>query len=70
MPYLSMMKVRDMMAKREDKIKKQMDNNSSKKMNPTEKIIKLELEIDISRKETAHQTLRYRELLDENKKMR
>lgn len=48
-PYLNMVKIRDMMAKREKKIRKEVEADN-KRINPTDKIIKLETELDITRK--------------------
>lgn len=44
LPYLNMMKVRDLMAKREVKLKKEMDDQNGN-INPTVKIIRLEGEL-------------------------
>ena len=58
-----MVKIRELMAKREKKIRKEVEAEA-KRINPTDKIIKLETELDITRKELASQTLKFRHMQD------
>lgn len=52
------------MAKREKKIRKEVEADN-KRINPTDKIIKLETELDITRKELASQTLKFRRIQED-----
>ena len=67
-PGLNMLKVRELMAKRENKIKKDMDEANAN-INPTTKIIRLERELEVSRKELTNLMLKYRTVEDHNKKI-
>ena len=65
-PYLNMKKVREMMAKREEKMRKEWEQEKHH-VNPTNKIIQLETELEITRKELSNQTLKFRLMTDEVK---
>jgi hypothetical protein len=67
-PYLNMKKVRELMMKREEKLKKEIEAEGHH-VNPTNKIIQLESELDITRKELTSQMLKFRTMIEENKKM-
>ena len=67
-PYLNMKKVRELMMKREEKMKKEIEAEGHN-INPTTKIIQLETELDITRKELTNQTLKFRTMTDENRRM-
>ena len=69
MPYLNMRRVREMMAKREEKMRKEWEQEKHH-MNPTTKIIQLETELEITRKELANQTLKFRLMSEEVKGLR
>lgn len=65
-PYLNMVKVREIMAKRENKMRKEIEADN-RHINPTDKIIKLETELEITRKELTNQSLKFRTMEDELK---
>lgn len=65
-PYLNMMKIREIMAKRDNKLRKEIEAEG-RHINPTDKIIKLETELDITRKELTSQTLKFRNMSEELK---
>ena len=67
-PYLNMKKVRELMMRREEKFKKEMEAEGHH-VNPTNKIIQLEGELDITRKELTSQMLKFRTMADDHKKM-
>lgn len=68
-PYLNMKKVREMMAKREEKMRKEWEQEKHH-VNPTNKIIQLETELEITRKELSNQTLKFRLMTDEVKDLK
>lgn len=49
------------MAKRDTKLRKEIEAEG-RHINPTDKIIKLETELDITRKELTSQTLKFRNM--------
>lgn len=67
-PYLNMKKVRELMMKREEKMRKEIEAEGHH-INPTNKIIQLEHELAITRKEVTSQMLKFRIMIDENKRM-
>lgn len=54
------------MAKRDTKLRKEIEAEG-RHINPTDKIIKLETELDITRKELTSQTLKFRNMSEELK---
>lgn len=61
-----MMKIREMMSKKENRIRKEVEA-ANHHINPTDKIIKLETELDITRKELTHQSLKFRNMAEDLK---
>lgn len=54
------------MAKRDNKIRKQIEADA-RHVNPTDKIIKLETQLEITRKELTNQTLKFRNMSEQLK---
>ena len=67
-PFLNMKRVRELMAKREEKMKKEIEAEGHH-VNPTNKIIQLETELDITRKELTSTMLKFRQMQEDNRRM-
>lgn len=67
-PYLNMKKVRELMMRREEKYRKEIEADNHH-VNPTTKIIQLETQLDITRKELTNQMLKFRTMSDDLRSM-